>query len=442
VSGLTREDLLAIGESALEQAGDRQAEVIVVEESTELTRFADNRIHQNVAERAVRLRARLIADNRVGVAEIRGERDGALQRLLTNAEQARAIREPEEVTPLPVPDGGADSPVAYSAVTAATNPEERADRVAVITGEASRRGLSAFGSLSTSTTSTAIVNTNGVRRQATFTQASRTSVVRADARAAYTPPHAVDFAGLDAAGLAAEVIETCERNQNAEAIDPGDYEVVLTPYAMADMLEHLSWTGFNALAKQEHRSFMRIGERLMHESVTIVDDSHDPDVFPFPFDFEGVSTKVTTLIEGGVCRGFVYDTPTALRDGVNSTGHSLPQPNTFGPYARHLVMRSGAVPSTALIEGVGRGLYVTRLWYVRDVHPLRTIITGMTREGTFLIENGRLTRPVRDLRFTQSIIDALAGVRQLSSDRHLELGEDGTAVSAPWVHLGHFNFSS
>jgi predicted Zn-dependent protease len=105
-------------------------------------------------------------------------------------------------------------------------------------------------------------------------------------------------------------------------------------------------------------------------------------------------------------------------------------------------MRSGTVPSSALIEGVGRGLYVTRLWYVRDVHPLRTIITGMTREGTFLIEKGRLTRPVRDLRFTQSIIDALAGVRQLSSDRHLELGEDGTAVSAPWVHLAHFNFSS
>ena len=442
MSGLTREELLAIGDSALQLAGDRQAEVIVIEESTELTRFAGNRIHQNVAERAVRLRARLIADNRVGVAEVRGERDGALQRLLEAAEQARAIREPEEVAPLPSPDGGEDSPVAFGPTTEAATPEERADRVAVITGQASSRGLSAFGSLSTSTTSTAIVNTNGVRRQARFTQASLTSVVRGDAGAGYAARHAVDFGGLDTAGLAAEVIDTCERNQNAEAIDPGDYEVVLTPYAMADMLEHLSWTGFNALAKQEHRSFMRVGERLMHEAVTIVDDSHDLDVFPFPFDLEGVSTKVTTLIDAGVCSGFVYDTPTALRDGVVSTGHSLPQPNTFGPYARHLVMRTGTVPSSTLVEGVKRGLYVTRLWYVRDVHPLRTIITGMTREGTFLIEDGRLTRPVRDLRFTQSIVEALADLRQLSSDRHLELGEDGTAVCAPWVHLGHFTFSS
>jgi predicted Zn-dependent protease len=105
-------------------------------------------------------------------------------------------------------------------------------------------------------------------------------------------------------------------------------------------------------------------------------------------------------------------------------------------------MRTGTVPSSTLVEGVKRGLYVTRLWYVRDVHPLRTIITGMTREGTFLIEDGRLTRPVRDLRFTQSIVEALADLRQLSSDRHLELGEDGTAVCAPWVHLGHFTFSS
>ena len=439
---IAQRDLLALGDAALQLMDSSAAEVTVVEDSVELTRFAGNIIHQNVAEQSVRVRVRVIGDGRVGVAEVRGERDDAIERVVADAETARALAAPGDVSPLPMPDGGGDSPVAFSESTASATPEERADIVASITRAAAGRGLTAFGSLSTTTTSTAIVNSNGVRRHAAFTQTSLTSVVRGDAGAGYAARHNASLDAIDSQGLADEAIETCERNQNATPFDPGDYEVVLTPYAMADMLEHLAWTGFNALAKQEHRSFMRIGERMMHESVTILDDSKDPDVFPFPFDAEGVSTRATTLIDRGVCAGFVYDTPTAMHDGVSSTGHSLPQPNTFGPYARHLQMRPGATPFADLLAGVERGLYVNRLWYVRDVHPLLTIITGMTREGTFLIEQGRLTRPVRDLRFTQSMVEALADVRQLSSERHLELGEDGTAVSAPWVHLGGFTFSS
>ena len=118
-----------------------------------------------------------------------------------------------------------------------------------------------------------------------------------------------------------------------------------------------------------------------------------------------------TLIDRGVCAAVVYDTPTALRDGVASTGHSLPQPNTWGPLPRHVAMDAGDTPWQEMVAlGVARSVHHAGFWYVRDVHPLRTVITGMTREGTFLIENGRITRPVKDLRFTQSIVEALANV--------------------------------
>jgi len=312
----------------------------------------------------------------------------------------------------------------------------------VITDAAGAHGINAYGALSTTITTTAIVTSSGLRRSATSTQASLVSVARGDNGGGYASRHSADIAALDVAGVAAEVVDTCERNQNATAIGPGDYEVVLSPYAVTDLLEHLAWVGFSALAVQEHRSFVRLGERLMSDTITIRDDAHTREIFPFPFDDEGVSTQPVTLIDHGVCSGVVYDTPTALHDGVASTGHSLPQPNTWGPLPRHVAMDAGDTPWEEMVGSVKRGLYITRFWYVRDVHPLRTVITGMTREGTFLIEDGRITRPVKDLRFTQSIVEALADVLQVSCERRLELGEGESGVLSPWLHIGRFSFTS
>ena len=172
-------------------------------------------------------------------------------------------------------------------------------------------------------------------------------------------------------------------------VEPGVYPVVLSPYAVADLIAHLADLGFSALARQERRSFMRPGERLMSRLVTVADDAADPEAMPYPFDDEGVSSRGVTCVEEGVCRSFVHDSATALRENVPSTGHALPMPNTFGPWARHLVMAAGDRDMEELTADCDRGLYVTRLLYVRDVHPLRTIITGMTRDGTFLIEGGQ-----------------------------------------------------
>lgn len=439
---MSSDELLATCDSALVSLHRGDAEIVLVDDTSELTRFAGNEIHQSVAEKGRHVRVRLIDDGRIGVGQVRGFGEGAVERALRAAEESRRVTTSPDAPPLPAPDHQLDGPVAFAAATAAATPEQRAGLVSIVTGAARAHDINAYGALSTSTRTTAIVTTAGVRRAATATQASLVSVARGDDGGGYASRHAADIDALDVEGLAAEVVDTCERNQRATAIDPGEYEVVLSPYAVTDLLEHLGGVGFSALATQEHRSFMRMDERLMSELVTIRDDATARDIFPFPFDAEGVSTQAVHLIDRGVCAGVVYDTPTALRDGVRSTGHSLPQPNTWGPLPRHLVMDAGATPWQDMVSAVTRGLYITRFWYVRDVHPLRTVITGMTREGTFLIENGRITRPVRDLRFTQSIVGALAGVVEVSRERRLELGEGESGVLAPWLHINRFIFSS
>ena len=217
---------------------------------------------------------------------------------------------------------------------------------------------------------------------------------------------------------------------------------MLEEYAVAEMLEFMSYIGFSALAAQEERSFMRHGERITGDAVSIWDDGLDPSGLPAPFDFEGVPKQRVDLIKNGVASGLVYDMQTATREGRASTGHGLPAPNTDGPFAVNLFMQPGATPKAELASEIKRGIWVTRFWYVRIVQPKASIITGMTREGTFLIEDGRITRPVKDLRFTQSMLEALEGTLAISRGTKLQIGEFIGASRVPALRLKAFTFTS
>jgi PmbA protein len=442
VSVAELDDLVVLADSVLEAVGREGAEVVVTQRSEALTRFARNRIHQNVAESGRRMRLRVVGDDRVGVAELRGEVDGAGVRLAAAAEAARRLSPAGDVTPLPKPDAGPDEPVARSAATTACTPEWRAAQAEALCRGAGDAGLEAFGTVECSVSRTVVLSTTGVRRRAESTACSAVCLVRGEDGWGYADRHHFDVDSLDVEAVAREAVETCARNQGAAGIEPGTRPVVLGPCAVADLIAHLADLGFSALARQERRSFMRPGERMMSPLVTVVDDAADPESMPFPFDDEGVSTRGVSCVEEGVCRSFIHDSATAQRDNVPSTGHALPMPNTHGPWARHLVMAPGERSSKELIADCDDGLYVTRLWYVRDVHPLRTIITGMTRDGTFRIEGGRLGRPVRDLRFTQSIVDALAQVRGVGRERRIELDESGRPLLVPAICVGAFTFTS
>ena len=227
---------------------------------------------------------------------------------------------------------------------------------------------------------------------------------------------------------------------NAVAIDAGDYPVVLEEYAVVDLLDMLGYLGFSALAVQEERSFVEIGKRIGSELVSIVDDGRDPAGLPMAFDYEGVAKQRVTLLDGGVCRGVVHDAQTAARDGVTSTGHGLPAPNPYGPFPLNQVMAAGDTPRDDLIAGLDRGLLVTRFHYTNPVHPKLAIVTGMTRDGTFLVEGGRIVGPVKNLRFTQSYVDAVAGVVGVARERKTLKGFLGGVV-VPALRLEGWTFT-
>ena len=194
----------------------------------------------------------------------------------------------------------------------------------------------------------------------------------------------------------------------------------------------------HALPVQEGRSFLsgRIGERVAGENITLRDDPYHPLHRGSPFDAEGMPTQPTTIIERGVAKTPVYDRQTAAKDGRESTGHGLPVPNTFGPLARHLVLDGGTVPVEALLDGIERGLWVTRVWYTNVVDPKTATLTGMTRDGLFAIEKGKITRAVRNFRFNQSVVQMLNAVEAMSA---VELTG---GVICPGLRVRDFQMSS
>jgi predicted Zn-dependent protease len=219
--------------------------------------------------------------------------------------------------------------------------------------------------------------------------------------------------------------------------------VVLEPAATAELVGLLSYCGFGALAEQEGRSFLsgRLGERITGESVTIVDDATDPRTIALPFDFEGVPKRPVTLLERGVAVGVVHDTYTASRAQTRSTGHALPAPNSYGPLATSLVMSPGDSSLDELIEGTQRGLLVTRFFYTNILDPRQTTFTGMTRDGLYLIEGGKVVGAAKNMRVTDSVLAALGRISAVSAGLEAHRATVGT-VLAPAVRLDGLNFSS
>jgi PmbA protein len=185
---------------------------------------------------------------------------------------------------------------------------------------------------------------------------------------------------------------------------------------------------------------VELGKRIGSELVTIVDDGRDPAGLPMAFDYEGVAKQRVPLLERGICAGVVYDAQTAAKDGVASTGHGLPAPNPYGPFPLNGVMAAGEASREELIGGLERGLLVTRFHYTNPVHPKLAIITGMTRDGTFLVEDGRIVGPVKNLRFTQSYLDAMAGVVAVARERKTLKGFLGGVV-VPALRLEGWTFT-
>jgi len=437
--------MLTIAERAVSlatAAGATEAEALVSADAAQLTRFANSEIHQNVAETNQGLNLRVAIGRRVGVASSNRLDDDGLRRLAETAVAiARNSAELEDWGGLPEPTPITEQPAGWSDATAGATPEGRAAGVRAVIAAADAVGVRAFGSFSTSAELLAVANSRGIRAAQRRTAAQLLTVMMApDGGSGYAEQAAVDVGTIDAEVVGREAASKARATENPVAVEPGDWSVVLEEYAVVDLLSMLAFVGFSALAVQEERSFAEPGKVVGSELVTIVDDATEPGAMPMAFDYEGVAKQRVVLVERGVCRDVVWDAQTAARGGRRSTGHGLPAPNAYGPFPLNMVMSPGTTDRAGLVGEMERGLLVTRFHYTNPVHPKLAIVTGMTRDGTFLVEGGRIVGPVRNLRFTQSYLDALAGTVAVGRERRTLRGDFG-GVLVPPVRIDGWTFT-
>ena len=425
----------------MDQPHIREADAYLSVQDLSLTRFASNDIHQNVSHGNAQLHIRVVVGQRQGRATTNDLSGGGIQKAAQLAHQnALLMPEDPDFHGLPIPDAPPQV-TTHDLDTESYSPASRAEVVASVCHQAETSGLEASGFFRNGAQETAVMSTKGARAYHAGTFAGLLVMAISETSAGWSKGGSWRVEEIDSDALAAEAIDKASRGQNPQVVDPGEYTVVLDPYAVDDMLGSLSLYGMGAQAVQEGRSWMNglIGERAMSPQITIWDDGVDMAGWPIPFDAEGVPRQRTPLIREGVVLEPVHNSYTAGKESKQSTGHQFGF--TGPPVASNLFMKSGDSSLEKMIESTERGLYITRFHYTRLVHNRNCVMTGMTRDGTFLIEDGKLSYPVKDLRFTQSYVEALAGVEAVGSQSKLVLNEVGFATKVPALKIGRFNFT-
>ncbi len=439
---LGRKRTREIAERVLALSAADQTEVIIMSEDSGLTRFANSSIHQNVAERDVGIRVRAVLGKKIGVASINDLSPQALETVVGRAVNIAKLQpENPDFISLPSPAPLAEV-AAFDEATAAFSPQDRATAVGVICRQATDEGLIASGAFTTGAHELTVANSLGIFAYYPTTSADISTVIMSDDSSGYSAVTAWKVGDISAEAIGSEAVEKALLSRNPRDLPPGRYPVVLEAYAVADFMSMFSYLGLGALSVQEGRSFMigHFGEQIMSDAISIWDDGLDPTGLPMPFDFEGVPKQRVDLIEEGVAEAVVYDSYTAAKEGKTSTGHGLPAPNTFGPIPAHTFMAPGEASKEEMLASMERGLWVTRFHYTRPVHPKLVIVTGMTRDGTFLVEKGEIAYPIKNLRFTQSYLEALADVEVVSRETRLQQNWFG-ATRTPALKLAEFEFT-
>jgi predicted Zn-dependent protease len=441
---LGAEGLQRLAAPALEVRGAEGVEVVVQRAADAVTRFANSQIHQNVETETIEVRVRVVLPGgRSGVTAVTTD-DPA--QVAEAAAQARTIagHAPEDPA---FPGLAPAAPAAAADVDRATveaSPAERAAAVAALLAQVPA-GFEAAGALETGAAELGVFTTAGQAVSALVSRAALTTVVSGPSSSGYGEEGGPALSGIDPGAMGRRAAEKARLGADPVDVEPGDWAVVLEPAATGALVQFLSYLGFGARAYLEGRAFTsgRLGQAAADPKITLLDDVTAPGAVGFPFDAEGTPKRRVALIQDGVLAGVVHDRATAAEAGTDSTGHGLPAPNTWGPLATNPLLEAGDGGSIAdLVAGVERGLLVTRFHYTNVVHALETVLTGMTRDGTFLIEDGRLVRGVRNLRFTQSALGALAKVDAVGTETGYASELFFGGARCPALRLPAFAFTS
>ena len=423
-----------------------------------LTRFANNTIHQNVAEENHVVSVRTAFGQRTARATTNKFDDDSLRLVVKNSEALARVQHPDpDLLPMPDARSASDAPTSLQSRhfqnTAAVSPELRAEGVRKIVAVADRHKLTTAGVFSSGEYFEGVFNSRGLSRWHTQTSAEVSVTMLAADSSGWQKANSPDVANIDPLRLAEIAAQKAVDSAHPKLVPAGKYTVILEPAAVLDIVGFMFWD-YSGMSILDQRSFLtgRIGTRLFGENITILDDVTHPLQAGSPFDGEGVSRKKVGLVENGVIKRVVYARGTADRmrrsehkdtvGTIEPTGHGFPLPNEMGEMPLNIVFAPADEPQTVkqMIASTERGILVTRLWYIREVEPFEKMLTGMTRDGTFLVENGSVVGGVRNFRFNESLIHMLSNVEAMSVPVRSS-GEESFDMVVPAMKVKDFNFT-
>ena len=433
-----------------------ELEVIFSSTDYSLTRFANNTIHQNVSELNEVASIRVAFDGKTARATTNRFDDESLRRAVQSAESIARVQEPDpDRLPMARAEEGriAGSPQRWFAQTAEITPADRAEAVGKIVAVAKKNKLVTAGIYSTSKSAEAVMNSNDLNVFHRQTAAEVSITMLGDDSSGWQKANSPQVSNLDPVRLAEIAAKKTRDSHGPKELAPGKYTVVLEPAAVLDLIGFMFWD-FGGQAILDQRSFLnnRIGTRLFGENVTITDDVYHPLQSNAPFDGEGVRRERVALVEKGVIRKLVYARATAEKmrkseaaakvGEIIVTGHGFPLPNEMGEAPTNIVFVTPGGEQTVeqMIAGTEKGILITRLWYIREVDPYEKILTGMTRDGTFLVEDGRVKQGIRNFRFNQSLIEFLNNVEAMGQAVRAS-GEEAFDMVVPAMKVKGFNFT-
>ncbi|MGA8152499.1 MAG: TldD/PmbA family protein [Terriglobales bacterium] len=455
---LTKDQAADIFERVRKYSSADEVEVLFYGGKSALTRFANNVIHQNVAEENVVASVRTVFGGRTARANTNKLDDESLKKVVQASESLAKVQHPDPDL-LPMPDAGEGAratqavPTRYFEETAAVTPEARAETVKRIVAVAEGEKLVTAGIVSSSESVEGLFNSRGLSRWHTQTSSEISVTMLAGDSSGWQKSNSPNVANLDAEGLAETAARKARESAGPREIPAGKYTVILEPAAVLDMVGFMFFD-FGGLAVLDQRSFLnnRIGTKLFGENVSFWDDVGHPLQSGAPFDGEGVARERVRLVENGVVQRVVYARASAEKmkhsehkdkvGPIAATGHGFPLPNEMGEAPMNIVFEPAQNRQTVeqMIASTERGVLVTRLWYIREVDPYEKILTGMTRDGTFLVEGGKIRQGVRNFRFNESLIHMLSNVEAMGTPVRAS-GEESFDMVVPAMKVREFNFT-
>jgi PmbA protein len=406
-----------------------------------LTRFANNTIHQNVADHTLAISVRAVVDGRTARATTNKTDEESLRRVAAAAATlARHQPENPELLPMPGPQKY-QKLVRYFPATATENPMDRARAVTRVCKMAEKAKQTAAGIFSSGVHQSILANSEGLFASHQYTDAEFSVTILEDNSSGWAKANSPDIRNIDPDELAKRASTKAIASRKPRDLEPGHYTAILEPSAVLDILGSLFYD-FSATAVADKRSCLndRMGKKIFGENITLWDDVYHPLQLGAPYDGEGLPRQKILLVERGIPKNLVYSRATAKKMKTKPTGHGLPLPNEFGEAPMNLVFAGGDKSVDDMVRSTERGILVTRAWYIREVDPYEKILTGMTRDGTFLIEDGRIASGIRNFRFNQSVIEMLSNVEMLGPAVRAA-GEESFEMVVPAMKVRDFHFS-